>query len=77
MSWRDGVFTVDRREAYYERVAPLVAKNPVSFYARAERGRRVQAAIKPKDLAPFKAPPRTATKITDIRAARRLRNGRG
>lgn len=42
--------SIDRREAYYERAAQLIAANPLGFYSRAERGRRVQAAIQPKDL---------------------------
>jgi hypothetical protein len=45
--------SIDRREAYYARAADLIAKDPLWFYARAEAGRRIQAAIKPKDLQPF------------------------
>ncbi len=42
--------SIDRREEYYKKVAPLITKNPLGFYCRAERGKRVQASIKPKDL---------------------------
>jgi hypothetical protein len=45
--------SIDRREAYYERCASLIAKDPLGFYCRAEAGRRVQSQIKPKDLQPF------------------------
>jgi hypothetical protein len=45
--------SIDRREAYYERCASLIAKDPLGFYTRAENGRRVQSHIKPKDLQPF------------------------
>lgn len=68
--WRDGTFTVDRREAYYERVAPYIARNPVGHYARAERGRRVQAGINPKDLQPFVFT-KPAAKVADIATARK------
>ena len=47
--------SIDRREAYYERCASLIAKDPLGFYTRAENGRRVQSCIKPKDLQPFHA----------------------
>ena len=47
--------SIDRREAYYERAASLIAKDPLGFYCRAEAGRRVQGNIKPKDLQPFNA----------------------
>lgn len=47
--------SVDRREAYYERCATLIAADPLGFYTRAENGRRVQRCIKPKDLQPFHA----------------------
>ena len=47
--------SIDRREAYYERAASLIAADPLGFYCRAEAGRRVQSAIKPKDLQPFRA----------------------
>ena len=47
--------SIDRREAYYERAAQLIAADPLGFYCRAEAGRRVQSAIKPKDLQPFHA----------------------
>lgn len=42
--------SIDRREAYYERAAKLIAADPLGFYCRAEAGRRVQSRIKPKDL---------------------------
>lgn len=45
--------SIDRRAEYYERAASLIAADPLGFYARAEKGRQVQAAIKPKDLQPF------------------------
>ena len=45
--------SIDRREAYYERAAQLIAADPLGFYCRAEAGRRVQSGIKPKDLQPF------------------------
>ena len=47
--------SIDRLEAYYERCASLIAKDPLGFYCRAEAGRRVQGNIKPKDLQPFHA----------------------
>jgi hypothetical protein len=47
--------SIDRREAYYERCAQIIAKDPLGFYTRAEAGRRVQSCIKPKDLQPFHA----------------------
>jgi hypothetical protein len=47
--------SIDRREAYYERCAPLIAADPLGFYTRAENGRRVQSRIKPADLRPFHA----------------------
>ena len=47
--------SIDRREAYYERCASLIAKDPLGFYCRAEAGRRVQGNIKPKDLQPVLA----------------------
>jgi hypothetical protein len=36
---------IDRREAYYERVAKVIAADPLDFYCRAEKGRRFQATI--------------------------------
>lgn len=42
--------SIDRREAYYERAASLIARDPVDFYARAAHGRMVQAKIQPADL---------------------------
>ena len=45
--------SIDRREAYYERAASLIAADPLGFYCRAEAGRRVQSGIKPQDLKPF------------------------
>jgi len=45
--------SIDRREAYYERCASLIAADPLGFYTRAENGRRVQSCIKPRDLQPF------------------------
>ena len=47
--------SIDRREAYYERAASLIAKDPLGFYCRAEAGRRVQCGIKPQALKPFHA----------------------
>ena len=47
--------SIDRREAYYERAATLIAADPLAFYTRAEKGRQVQSHIKPKDLQPFHA----------------------
>jgi hypothetical protein len=47
--------SIDRREAYYERCASIIAKDPLGFYCRAEAGRRVQSGIKPQDLKPFNA----------------------
>ena len=47
--------SIDRREAYYERAATLIAQDPLAFYTRAEKGRQVQSHIKPKDLQPFHA----------------------
>ena len=56
--------SIDRREAYYERCASLIAADPLGFYTRAENGRRLQNGIKPKDLQPFHAmdnvPPKRA-----------------
>jgi hypothetical protein len=42
--------SIDRREAYYERAASLIAKDPLAFYTRAEQGRRVQSGIQRQDL---------------------------
>jgi hypothetical protein len=47
--------SIDRRGAYYERAASLIASDPLGFYTRAERGRQVQSHIKPQDLKPFHA----------------------
>ncbi|MEO8161022.1 MAG: hypothetical protein ABI588_06355 [Arenimonas sp.] len=47
--------SIDRREAYYARCAPLIASDPLAFYTRAENGRRVQGSIKASDLQPFHA----------------------
>jgi hypothetical protein len=55
--------SIDRREAYYERAASLIAADPLGFYCRAEAGRRVQGNIKPKDLQPFQ--------VADIAAGKR------
>jgi hypothetical protein len=41
--------SIDRREAYYERAARLIAADPLGFYTRAEEGRRVQSRIKRGD----------------------------
>jgi hypothetical protein len=54
--------SIDRREAYYERCASLIAADPLGFYCRAENGRRVQGNIKPKDLQPFHAEEAAAAK---------------
>jgi hypothetical protein len=55
--------SIDRREAYYERAASLIAADPLGFYCRAEAGRRVQGNITPKDLQPFQ--------VADIAAGKR------
>lgn len=47
------VISIDRRAEYYARVAELIAADPLGFYTRAEKGRQVQARIKPRDLQPF------------------------
>ena len=47
--------SIDRRGAYYERAASLIAADPLGFYTRAEKGRQVQSHIKPSDLQPFHA----------------------
>ena len=47
--------SIDRRGAYYERAASLIAADPLGFYTRAEKGRQVQSHIKPQDLQPFHA----------------------
>jgi hypothetical protein len=47
--------SIDRRGAYYERAASLIAADPLGFYTRAEKGRQVQSHIKPRDLQPFHA----------------------
>ena len=47
--------SIDRRGAYYERAASLIAADPLGFYTRAENGRQVQSHIKPQDLKPFHA----------------------
>ena len=47
--------SIDRRGAYYERAASLIAADPLGFYTRAEKGRQVQSHIKPQDLKPFHA----------------------
>ena len=49
-----GTVTVDRRAQYYQRVAELIAADPLGFYARAERGRRIQSRfpwMKPRSTA--------------------------
>lgn len=61
--------SIDRREAYYERAAPLIAKDPLGFYTRAEHGRRVQAGIKPQDLKPIPAGVNVSQLIREARAA--------
>lgn len=49
--------TVDRREAYYRRVAPHVAADPLAFYTRAEKGRRYLAWLRePRAPKPAAAP---------------------
>lgn len=69
--------SIDRREAYYERCAALIAKDPLGFYSRAEAGRRIQSAIKPKDLQPFAQSveplPAEAAPAVDIQTARAKR----
>lgn len=37
--------TTDRRAAYYGRIAPIIAADPLNFYVRAERGRKLQIEI--------------------------------
>jgi hypothetical protein len=54
--------SIDRRGAYYERAATLIAADPLAFYTRAEKGRQVQSHIKPKDLQPFHAIDQVANK---------------
>lgn len=54
--------SIDRREAYYERCATLIAADPLGFYCRAEAGRRVQSNIKPQDLKAFRADGQVAAK---------------
>lgn len=36
--------SIDRRADYYARCAELIAADPLDFYTRAERGRRIQAS---------------------------------
>lgn len=36
--------SIDRRADYYARIAPLIAADPLDFYTRAERGRRILAS---------------------------------
>ena len=36
--------SIDRRADYYARCAELIARDPLDFYTRAEKGRRIQAA---------------------------------
>lgn len=45
--------SIDRREAYYERAAGAITKDPLGFYTRAEKGRAVQAGVKTADLQPW------------------------
>lgn len=53
--------SIDRREAYYERVASLIAADPLGFYSRAEAGRRVQGGVKRKD---YMTPMPISTNVT-------------
>jgi hypothetical protein len=36
-------FSIDRRAEYYARIADLIAADPLDFYTRAERGRKLLA----------------------------------
>lgn len=36
---------IDRRKHYYERAAEFIAADPLDFYTRAERGRRLQLRL--------------------------------
>ena len=36
--------SIDRRADYYARCAELIARDPLDFYTRAEKGRRIQAS---------------------------------
>lgn len=38
-----GTMSIDRREDYYRRIAHIIAGDPIDFYARASRGREIQA----------------------------------
>lgn len=46
--------TIDRRDAYYTRAAPVIAADSLEFYTRAERGRVFQMNLfpRPSDFAP-------------------------
>jgi hypothetical protein len=50
----------DRREAYYAKLAKVIAADPLDFYTRAEAGRRFQTRL-PALQAKYKGYPR----ITD------------
>lgn len=75
--------SIDRREAYYERAAALIAADPLGFYTRAEAGRKLQSAIRPKDLQPFKPAPlrlvfqATPARVVDLAERKRAKAGGG
>lgn len=58
------VLTIDRRAEYYARAAPLIAADPLGFYTRAEKGRRIIAArlsihaMQPANIVTFHDPRR-------------------
>ena len=58
------VLTIDRRAEYYARAAPLIAADPLGFYTRAEKGRRIIAArlsihaMQPANVVAFSDPRR-------------------
>lgn len=45
--------SIDRRADDYRRAAAHIAADPLAHYTRAEAGRKLQAAIQPRDLKPW------------------------
>lgn len=56
--------TIDRRTSYYARAAISIARDPLDFYTRAERGRKFQANI---DFTPLRRKLPQVAKILRLR----------
>jgi len=57
--------SIDRRAQYYARVSQLIARDPISFYSRAEKGRQYLAGRRGDEMAV------TAANVVSFTDARR------